>query len=218
MKPLFVAASFGVLSLVFWPTPSALAQDAKVARGTVTAVSPASLTLEVRSQEMTFAVDGTTTIEAPGAAHKARAAIAAGKPGPMLTDVVKAGQPVAITYQDMNGARHASLVRAVATAGANGGSIADGPKSLVSSGRVQAIGDRFITIRGDSGGGASFSQTFAIDERTKVLAKGAGTAAAAKGGRLPISDVVASGDFVTISYEKGDSALHASNVRVTMKH
>src|SRR2546430_12242926 len=146
MKPLFVAASFGVLSLVFWPTPSALAQDAKVARGTVTAVSPASLTLEVRSQEMTFAVDGTTTIEAPGAAHKSRAAIAAGKPGPMLTDVVKAGQPVAITYQDMNGARHASLVRAVATA--NGGSIADAPKSLGSGGAGQTIGDRVITIRG----------------------------------------------------------------------
>jgi Domain of unknown function (DUF5666) len=115
MKSFVVAASFGVLSIVLWPTFYALAQDAKVARGIVTTVAASSL-----------------------------------------------------------------------------------------------------TIKGNSGSGSTFTQTFTIDERTRVFAKGAGTAAA-KGGRLPISDLVANGDRVSVYYEKAAGGLHASDVRVTMK-
>jgi len=88
---------------------------------------------------------------------------------------------------------------------------------MLSSGTVQSVGANSITITGGGGGGASFMQTFTIDERTKVYAKGAGTAAAARGGRLPFSQLVGSGDKVSVSYHKMDGALHASDVRVTMK-
>ena len=35
--------------------------------------------------------------------------------------------------------------------------------------------------------------------------------------RLPFSQLVGSGDKVSVSYHKMDGALHASDVRVTMK-
>ena len=49
----------------------------------------------------------------------------------------------------------------------------------------------------------SFEQTLQDRRRhTKVLAKGAGTAVAAKGGKAPFAELVASGDHVSVSYHK----------------
>src|SRR5436190_16760902 len=114
MQPVLLGVSFALLSVIWWPTPYALAEDTKVARGTVVAIDGKSLTVKVRDQEMAFAVDSKTLVEARGAGTKARAAQAAGKSGPRLADVVKVGQGVAVTYHEMNGVRHASVVRAVA--------------------------------------------------------------------------------------------------------
>jgi hypothetical protein len=74
-----------------------------------------------------------------------------------------------------------------------------------------------ITITGTSGAGASFTQTFTIDTSTKVVGRGAGTAAAARGGKVPFAELVANGDRVSVSYHKMGATLHASDVRVTMK-
>ena len=46
---------------------------------------------------------------------------------------------------------------------------------------------------------------------------GASTAAAAKGGKVAISDFVAAGDQVTVSYHKAGAGLHADEVRVRSK-
>jgi hypothetical protein len=70
---------------------------------------------------------------------------------------------------------------------------------------------------GDTGGGGSFTQTFTIDANTKVVGKGVGTAAAAKGGKAPFEDLIANGDRVSVSYHTMGDTLHASDVRVTMK-
>jgi hypothetical protein len=86
-----------------------------------------------------------------------------------------------------------------------------------SSGRVKTITSDSITIEGRSGGGASFTQTFAIGADTSVVGRGAGTAAAARGGRAPIPELIAAGDRVSIAYRKDGSTLRASDVRVTMK-
>ena len=214
MQTSFLAASFAVLSIVLSPAPYASAQDAKVVRGTVTSIGGNSITVKVQDREMKFAVDAKTSIEAPGAGTKNRAAIAAGKPGPTLADVVKAGQPVAVTYFEMDGALRASKVRAIGNP--SSGSDA-APAAHLSSGLVKEIGDRLITISGTSGGGATFTQTFAIDERTHVLAKGAGTATHANGGHVPFNRLVASGDRVTITYEKVGNVLYASDVHVTTR-
>jgi hypothetical protein len=217
MQAVLLGVSFALLSVIWWPTPYALAEDTKVARGTVVAITGNSLTINVRDAEMTFTVDSKTFVEARGAGTKARAAHAAGKPGPKLADVVKVGQGVAVTYHEMNGVRHASAVRAVAAASVGGGSLTSEPDSLTSNGTVQSVGSNSITVTGGGGGGASFTQTFTIDERTKVFAKGAGTAAAAKGGRAPFNELVTSGDHVSVSYHKVGGRLHASDVRVIVK-
>ena len=74
-----------------------------------------------------------------------------------------------------------------------------------------------MTITGAAGGGATFTQSFTIQPSTKVIAKGAGTAAAAQGGKITITDAVAAGDRVSVSYHDAGSALQASEVRVTVK-
>jgi hypothetical protein len=109
------------------------------------------------------------------------------------------------------------VVRAVPAGGEVGTAGASEPESMTAMGTVQAIASNSLTITGGGGGGATFTQTFVVDEHTKVFAKGAGTAAAAKGGRLPFSDVVTTGDHVSVSYHKVGNTLHASDVRVTMK-
>jgi len=217
MQRVLLGVTFAILSMICWPVPSAVAQDTKVARGTVVEMSGTWLTVKVRDEQMKFAVDNKTIVEARGGNTKTREAAAAGKPGPKLADVLKVGQGVAVTYRDMNGTLHASHVRAIASVAAGGGSTSSEPEWLSSSGTVQSIGANSITITGAGGSGASFTQTFMIDERTKVYAKGAGTAAAAAGGRVAFSKIVGSGDKVSISYHKMDGALHASNVRVTTK-
>jgi len=217
MQPVLLGVSFALLSVTCSPTPDALAEDTKVARGTVVATDAKSLTVKVRDQEVAFTVDSKTFVEARGAGTKTRAAQAAGKPGPTLADVVKVGQSVAVTFHEMNGVRHASVVRVVAAVSATSGSLAREPESLTSSGTVQSVASNSITITGAGGGGATFTQTFMIDERTKVFAKGAGTAAASNGGRLPFNELVTSGDRISVSYHKVGGQLHASDVRVMMK-
>src|SRR6267378_1820014 len=157
MQPVLLGVSFALLSVICWPTPYALADDTKVVRGTVVTISGSSLTIKVRDQEMTFAVDAKTLVEARGAGTKARAAQASGKPGPKLADVVKVGQGVAVTYHEINGVRHASVVRAVAAVNAGNGSPASEPESMTSSGTVQSVAPNSITITGGGGGGASFT-------------------------------------------------------------
>jgi hypothetical protein len=216
MQAVLLGVSFALLSVIWWPTPYALAADTKVARGTVTSVGGSSLTVKVRDEDMTFKVDPQTVVQARGAGTKTRAAQASGKTGVKIDEVLKVGQSVAVTYHDVNGVPHASMVRAI-FGGSEGVAEAGEPESKTANGIVQAIGANSITIAGSGGGGSTFTQTFVIDERTKVFAKGAGTAAAAKGGRVPFTDIVSSGDRVSVSYHQLSDRLHAVDVRVTMK-
>ncbi len=114
----------------------------------------------------------------------------------------------------MNGVFHASLVRAIPSAGDGDLVKADDPESSI--GTVQSIGSNGMTLKG-ARNGATFTQTFVIDEHTEVFAKGAGTAAKAKGGRLPVTDIVGAGDQVNVSYRKAGDHLVAAVVRVTAK-
>jgi hypothetical protein len=214
MRPTLFALTLTALSIVSWPTAPAVAQDAKVARGTIAAIGGQSVTVKVGDQDMKFSIDSKTTVEARGASTQSRRAVAAGKPGPHLDQVLQAGQSVAVTYNDMAGTLHATDIKAVPKAGASNVSA---KAAMKSSGVVKSIGLDWITINGHSGGGSSFEQTFKIDPGTKVFGKGAGTAVAAKGGKAPFTDLVASGDHVSVSYHKMGKALVASDVHVTMK-
>jgi hypothetical protein len=204
--------TFAALTMMVWFPTSAIAQQSKIAHGTLTAVSGASVTVRVGDENMIFGVDSKTVVQSRGASSASLRAAAAGKPGPQLDELLQAGQSVAVTYNGMAGALKALEIKSVPKAGAS-----NAAASMSSTGVIKAIGPNSFTITGGSGGGASFEQTLTIDEKTRVFAKGAGTAVAAKGGTAPFTDLVAKGDHVTVSYQKAADGLHASSVRVTMK-
>jgi hypothetical protein len=214
MKPTLVALTLTALSVIGWPTAPAVAQDAKVARGTITAMGGKSVTVKAGDQDMTFSIDTKPVVQARGASTKSNRAAATGKPGPHLDELLQTGQAVAVTYNDMAGTLHATEIKAIPKAAT---STADARAETKSAGVVKAIGADWITINGRSSRGASFEQTFKIDPSTKVFGKGAGTAAAAKGGKAPFTDLVVSGDHVSVSYHKMGNSLIASDVHVTMK-
>lgn len=211
MRRLLLAVPLAALSVVGWPTSHALAQATKTTRGTLTAMAADSVTVKVGTTDMKFSVDDKTQVQATGAGTKARQAAAAGKPGPKLADIVKVGQAVEVTYQDMGGMLHAATIRRVSSAGNAG---APGKTSM---GKVTAISATSLTISGSAGGGAAFTQTFTIDPKTSVTGRGAGTAAGAKGGKTVATDLIAMGDTVSVSFREEGTTLHASNVRVTAK-
>ena len=213
MRSTLVALTLSTLSVFSTPSP-ATAQTSKVARGTIASIAGPSLTLKVGDQDMKFSVDSKTTVLAKGASTKSARAAAAGKSGPHLDELLQTGQSVAVTYNDMAGALHATEIKAILKAAPSSAS-ADASKT--SAGVVKSMGADWITINGSGGGGSSFEQTFKIDAATKVFAKGAGTAAAAKGGKMPFAEIVTSGDRVNVSYHKKGDSLFASNVHVTMK-
>lgn len=214
MRTTFFALALTALSIVWWPTAPAHAEDAKVARGTIVSMGGGSLVVSSAGREMTFSIDNKTMVEARGASTKSAQSAASGKPGPTLDEMLHTGQAVAVTYHDLAGTLHATDIKAIpksgaATASANG--------TMRSSGVVKAIGADWITIHGNGGSGATFDQTFKVDGSTRLFRKGAGSAAAANGGRVPFTQFVASGDHVSVGYHKLGDALIASDVRVTMK-
>ena len=212
MRSTLVALTLSTLSVFFTPSPTT-AQTSKVARGTIASIAGPSLTLKVGDQHMKFSVDSKTTVLAKGASTKSARAAAAGKSGPHLDELLQTGQSVAVTYNDMAGALHATEIKAILKAAPSSAS-ADASKT--SAGVVKSMGADWLTINGRSGP-ASFDQTFKIDPATKVFAKGAGTATAARGGKAPFTEIIKAGDHVSVSYHLKGDALHASDVHVTMK-
>jgi hypothetical protein len=210
MKPTITALALTTLSM-FWGTAPAVAGDTKVARGTIASMAGQSVTVTVGDRDMTFRVDSKTFVEVRGGSTKTKRAALHGRAGVHLDEVLTKGQPVAVTYNDIAGSLQATEIKAIPTAGAAKA------EERRSEGVVKAMGGDWITINGKSGGGASFEQTLKIDAKTMVWARGAGTAAAAKGGRAPFADLVKSGDHVSVSYHEMGSSLVASNLRVTNK-
>ena len=219
MKRTLLALAVAALGIVTWPASDLFAQsnnhDTNRTRGTIAALAGNSITLKVRDQEMKFEVTSATVVEARGAGTKERAAKAAGKAGPKLDEVVKAGEAAEISYVETeSGALRATHIRRVSSAGA---SSEPKPSEMISSGVVKSLTDNSVTISGSSGGGAKFTQSFNVDGTTRVVAKGGGTAAAANGGKLALSKIVSEGDRVSVSYHEAGTSLMASQIRVTLK-
>ena len=79
------------------------------AAGTVSAVSPDSLTVKGATDTWTFTIDRTTSVTAKGATHRSLAMKADGK-ATVLTDFVKEGDRVSVAYHDMAGTKHAQRI------------------------------------------------------------------------------------------------------------
>jgi hypothetical protein len=202
------AVAIALALAVAFPTWTS-AQD-KTATGTISSVSASSLVVKVAGQDMTFAVDAKTTVETRGAGTADRKAEAAGTAGPKITDLLKAGQNVEVTYMAMGSMNHATKVRTVASVPADGGSKMAAAPTKTSTGTVSTVSASSITINASAG-----AQTFAVDGSTKVVGQGMGTAAAAAGGKAAFTDLVAAGDRVSVTYH--EAGMHAAEVRVTAK-
>lgn len=192
----------------------ALAQDTKSARGTVTTMGADSITVKTSDREMKFAVDAKTVLVASGAGTASRKAAASGKPGLNLAEFVKTGDSVEITYSESGGAMRATNIRHTRDAGTGG---ASGERTESANGTVESISKSTITITGSIPGGGSFKQSYSVDANTKVVAEGAGTAAAKQQGKISLTDFVGVGDQVTVAYRTTSSGVHADEVRVRAK-
>jgi hypothetical protein len=208
MKRMWLVVPMVVLALVGSYAPPASGADQKTVRGTITAVTADSVSITAGTQPMKFAVDKGTNVEAAGAGTKSRAAQAAGKPGAKLTDLVRTGESIEVSYDESNGVLHAAKIRRISTMTA-----VDPAAVNEARGKVTAISAASLTIAGSSGG-ATFTQTYAIDPNTHIIGKGVGTTMASKGGRASVTDVVSVGDSVSVSYRAGADALRATEIRV----
>jgi hypothetical protein len=85
------------------------------AQGTVSAVSPESITVKGKADTMTFMIDKDTSVTAKGATHKSLALKADGK-ATVLTDFVKTGDTVTVAYHDMGNMKHAARINVTAAA------------------------------------------------------------------------------------------------------
>ena len=218
MRRIVLAGS--VLALVTWLAPLPVAaQQEKTARGTVTAIAGNTLSVKAGTSEMKFAVDAKTIVTAEGGSTANRAAAEKGS-GPKLSELVKVGDAVEVSYHETGAALHAVRVRRVPTPGAGGGGTSDAraaAKSETSNGTVESITGSALTITGTGGGGSTFKQTFTIDSNTRLVGVGVGTAAAKAGGKLSFTDQVTKGDRVAVTYRQAGSVLHADEVRITQK-
>ena len=82
------------------------------------------------------------------------------------------------------------------------------------AGTVTAIATGSLSIQGS--GAAKATQTFVLDDKTQVVARGA-TKATKGAGRGVVTDLIAKGDRVSVTYEEAAGSMHATEVRVTKK-
>jgi hypothetical protein len=92
---------------------SAQAKTIDVA-GIISAVTTDSLTVKGKPDSWTFTVDKDTTVTAKGATHKTLELKAEGK-NAKLTDFVKVGDQVTVSYHDMGKTKHAASIRVTAS-------------------------------------------------------------------------------------------------------
>ena len=109
------------LALVALPTVIRAEQDAAPAKpktlnamGTVSAVAMDSLTVKGKTESWTFTIDKDTTVNAKGATHKTLELKKDGKAS-KLTEFVKVGDAVTVSYHDLGATKHASIIRVTAS-------------------------------------------------------------------------------------------------------
>ena len=83
-------------------------------------------------------------------------------------------------------------------------------------GTVTAVSAASLTVADAKSGTAKAPQTFTLDEKTQVYARGA-TRALKGNERGPATSLIAKGDQVSVTYEEVSGAMHATEVRVTKK-
>ncbi len=190
----------------------------KTVKGSVKEVGANTITVTSAGKDMTFNVDAKTTVVARGAGTKSKAAEAAGKTGPGIAEVLKAGEAVEVAYHEAG--MHADTVRTIASVPpppppAPKEAADQKAKATTETGVVSAVTGNSVTVKGKAG-----DTTFSVDAKTVVSGTGFGSAGRKitdAGGKPTLGDFVHTGDSVTVTYHDTGVAKMASNVRVTKK-
>jgi hypothetical protein len=172
-------------------------------RGKVAAVGADSVTVAYKGKEMKFLVTSETDVQGRGLGTAQRRA-----GGVKLAEAIKVGDGVEVHYAESGGTMRATDIRTGLTTGdATSEDTGDS-----ASGQITAVTASSLTIKSGSG-----AQTFSIDPKTRVLARGAGAAtkeAKAGGGGPAITDLVKVGEEVVVTYRTAGTTNVANEVRV----
>ena len=207
-----------MLGLIVVAAGPALAQGTKTVKGSVKEVGANTITVSVAGKDMTFNVDAKTTVVAHGGGTKSKAAEAAGKTGPGIAEVLKAGEAVEVAYHEAG--MHADTVKVIPSVPPPPPPAAkeaedQKTKATTESGVVSAVTGNSLTVKGKAG-----ETTFTVDGKTVVSGSGFGSAGQKitdAGGKVTLSEFVHTGDSVTVTYHDTGVAKMASKVHVTKK-
>ncbi len=207
-----------MLGLIVVAAGPALAQGTKTVKGSVKEVGANTITVSVAGKDMTFNVDAKTNVVAHGGSTKAKAAEAAGKTGPGIAEVLKAGEAVEVAYHEAG--MHADTVKVIPSVPPPPPPAAkeaedQKTKATTESGVVSAVTGNSLTVKGKAG-----ETTFTVDGKTVVSGSGFGSAGQKitdAGGKVTLSEFVHTGDSVTVTYHDTGVAKMASKVHVTKK-
>jgi hypothetical protein len=177
----------------------------KEIRGSAVAVSDSLLTVKTGEQTLSFVINRDTLIEAKGASTRTRRAEAAGtSAGIKVTDYVKPGDAVLVSYRPADGKNLAVWVRPISAVGTTG---ADPSKNVQA--RVKSINGTSLILEQDGR-----DLTFALDRDTDVVAAGGTRATRKAGGALPITDLVHAGDIVRVEFREAAGSMKAIEIQV----
>ena len=188
--------------------PAAAAAQTKEIRGSAVAVSDSSLTVKAGEQTLSFAINRDTLVEAKGASTRTRRAEAVGNsPAIKVTDYVKAGDPVLVSYRQADGRNLALTVRPISSVGTTGVAATEPAKNVQA--KVKSISGNALILDQDG-----HDLTFAIDRDTDVLAAGGTRATKKAGGSQPITEFVHAGDIVRVEYREAGGSMKALEIQV----
>ena len=200
--------AIGTALTVLLAPAAAQAQNTEI-RGSAVAVSDSSLTVKAGEQTVSFVINKETLIEARGAGTRSRRAEAFGSSaGIKVTDYVKAGDPVLVSYRAADGRNLALTVRPIAAIGTTGA--AEAFKNVQA--KVKSINGNALILDRDGR-----DMKFTINRDTDVFASGATRATKKAGGSLPITDLVHAGDIVSVQYLEAGGAMTAREIQVRMR-
>ncbi len=211
MKPFIAMLACAVLV----SAAPALAQT-KTVKGKVTTVGANTVTVNVAGKDMTFNVDAKTTVVSKGGSTKTREAESAGKTGPGIADVLKAGESVEVAYHEAD--MHADTLRVIASVPPPPAAKADEApkaKAMTATGVVSAVSGNSLTVNEKTG-----TATFTVDSKTVVSGTGLGTAGRKlqdAGGKPTLGEFVKEGDTVAVTYMEEGGAKKAEKVRIVKK-
>jgi hypothetical protein len=183
--------------------------QSKEIRGNAVAVSDSSLTVKAGDQTLSFVISRDTLVEAKGASTRTRRAESTGNsPSIKVTDYVKVGEPVLVSYRAADGKNLALTVRPISAVGTTG---AAEPFRTVQA-KVKSISGNALILDRDGR-----DMRFILDRDTDVFAIGATRATKKAGGSLPITDLVHAGDIVWVQYLENAGSMTAREIQVRMR-